>query len=172
MKSPLFVRTLSAEERRHLERGRRSRTAFMMRRCQILLASAAGQRPALIAQQVGCATQTVRNAIRAFNTQGVACLHEQSRRPKTVEPLLTGAKREQLRAILHQSPRQFGKPRSTWTLQLAAEVCVAEGVTPRLVSDETLRVALKRLGASWRRAKHWITSPDPAYARKKSNGTA
>jgi hypothetical protein len=99
-------------------------------------------------------------------------LHEQSRRPKTVEPLLTGAKREQLRAILHQSPRQFGKPRSTWTLQLAAEVCVAEGVTPRLVSDETLRVALTRLGTSWRRAKHWITSPDPAYARKKSNGTA
>jgi transposase len=172
MKPPLFVRTLTPEERRHLERGRRSRTAFMMRRCQILLASAAGHRPALIAQQVGCATQTVRNAIRAFNTQGVACLHEQSRRPKTVEPLLTGAKREQLRAILHQSPRQFGKPRSTWTLQLAAEVCVAEGVTPRLVSDETLRVALTRLGTSWRRAKHWITSPDPAYARKKSNGTA
>jgi transposase len=172
MKPPLFVRTLTPEERRHLERGRRSRTAFRMRRCQVVLASAAGQRPARIAQQVGCATQTVRNAIRAFNTQGMACLQEQSRRPKTVEPLFTEAKREQLRALLCQSPRQFGKPRSTWTLQLAAEVCMAEGVTPRLVSDETLRVALKRLGTSWRRAKHWITSPDPAYARKKSNGTA
>lgn len=172
MKSPLFVRTMTPEERRHLERGRRSRNAFMMRRCQIVLASAAGQRPALIAPQVGCATQTVRNAIRAFNNQGLACLQEQSRRPKTVEPVLTVEKRAQLRAILHQSPRQFGKPRSTWTLQLAAEVCVAEGVTPRLVSDETLRMALKRLGTSWRRAKHWITSPDPAYARKKSNGTA
>jgi transposase len=144
----------------------------MMRRCQIVLASAAGQRPARIAQQVGCATQTVRNAIRAFNTHGVACLQEQSRRPTTVEPVLTVGKREQLRTILHQSPRQFGKPRSTWTLQLAAEVCVAEGVTPRLVSDEALRMALKRLGTSWRRAKHWITSPDPAYARKKSHGTA
>jgi transposase len=172
MKSPLFVRTVTPEERRHLERGRRSRNAFMMRRCQILLASAAGQRAALIAQQVGCATQTVRNAIRAFNPHGVTCLHEQSRRPKTVEPVLTVEKREQLRALLHRSPRQFGRPRSAWTLQPAAEVCVAEGVTPRLVSDETLRTALKRLGARWRRARHWITSPDPAYARKKSNGTA
>src|SRR5262249_12923497 len=33
---------------------------------------------------------------------------------------------------------------------------------------EAIRVALKRLGIRWRRAKHWITSPDPAYARKKS----
>jgi transposase len=28
-------------------------------------------------------------------------------------------------------------------------------------------VALRRLGVTWKRAKHWITSPDPAYARKK-----
>lgn len=172
MKAPLVVRPMMADERRHVERRRRSRNALMMRRCQLVWAGAAGQRPARIAQPVGCATQTVRNAIRAFNTHGVACLHEQSRRPKTVEPVFTGAKREQLRTLLHRSPRQFGKPRRTWTLQLAAEVCVAEGVTPRLLRDETLRLALKRLGTSGRRAKHWITRPDPAYARKKSHGTA
>ena len=27
------------------------------------------------------------------------------------------------------------------------------------------------LGVSWKRAKHWITSPDPAYARKKNGAT-
>ena len=26
--------------------------------------------------------------------------------------------------------------------------------------------------AGWKRAKHWITSPDPAYARKKGRATA
>ena len=61
----------------------------------------------------------------------------------------------------------FGKPTSRWTLQLAAEVSFAQDLTPRLVSDETIRLALRRLGVSWKRAKHWITSPDPAYARKK-----
>src|SRR5262249_54139791 len=30
------------------------------------------------------------------------------------------------------------------------------------------RLLLKRLGISWKRAKDWITSPDPAYAAKKS----
>jgi hypothetical protein len=55
-----------------------------------------------------------------------------------------------------------------WTLALAAQVCYAQGITERLVSDETIRRALKRLKSNWKRAKHWITSPDPHYARKKS----
>jgi hypothetical protein len=55
---------------------------------------------------------------------------------------------------------------------LAAEVCWERGVTPSLVSIETIRQALKRLGVSWRRAKRWITSPDPHDALKKSAATA
>lgn len=73
---------------------------------------------------------------------------------------------------MHHSPRHFGKPRSQWTLELVAEVSFAEGLTGHVVSDETIRLALQRLGTNWQRAKHWITSPDPAYARKKSNATA
>ena len=57
-------------------------------------------------------------------------------------------------------------------MALAAEVCYAQGVTERLVSDETIRRALKRLETNWKRAKHWITSPDAHYARKKSGGIA
>ena len=30
------------------------------------------------------------------------------------------------------------------------------------------RQTIKRLDVSWKRAKHWITSPDPVYARKKT----
>ncbi len=47
-----------------------------------------------------------------------------------------------------------------------------EGVTPREVSSETIRTALKRLGITWRRAKHRITSPDPAYTQKNTVVTA
>jgi hypothetical protein len=35
------------------------------------------------------------------------------------------------------------------------------------MSDETIRRALQRLRTHGKRAKHWITSPDPSYARKK-----
>jgi len=74
--------------------------------------------------------------------------------------------------MLHQSPRAFAKPTSLWTLPLAAEVAFAEGLTPARVSGETMRATLVRLGIRWRRAKHWITSPDPEYAQKKANATA
>ena len=36
---------------------------------------------------------------------------------------------ERLRTLLHQSPRNFGKSTSLWTLALAAEVAYAEGLT-------------------------------------------
>ena len=39
-----------------------------------------------------------------------------------------------------------------------------------LTTGETIRVTLGRIGVRWQRAKHWITSPDPAYARKKGGG--
>jgi hypothetical protein len=79
---------------------------------------------------------------------------------------------EQIRALLHQSPRTFGKPTSVWTLELVAEVSFAEGITAERVSDETIRQAMGRLGVRWKRAKQWITSPDPEYARKKVRATA
>jgi hypothetical protein len=65
----------------------------------------------------------------------------------------------------------FGKRTSVWTLDLVAEVAFAEGLTPRQVSGEAIRLVLKRLGINWQRAKRWITSPDPAYGRKKSDET-
>ena len=167
----MCVRAFTPAERQQLTAGLHSSDAFTLRRSQILLASARGQRPATIARNLGCATQSVRNAIHAFDTHGLAALHAQLRRPKRTRLVLDAAKREQLQALLHQSPRTFGKPRSTWTLALAAEVCWEQGLTPYQVSIENIRQALKRLGVRWQRAKSWITSPDPQYARKKSVAT-
>jgi transposase len=70
---------------------------------------------------------------------------------------------------LHRSPRDFGLDTSVWTLSLAAQISFQQGLTPRLVSGESVRRALKRLGKSWKRAKHWITSPDPQYLLKKTH---
>jgi hypothetical protein len=65
---------------------------------------------------------------------------------------------EALRAVLHQSPRVYGKKTSVWTLVLAVQVCQELGLTEQQVSIETIGLALKRLGVGWRRAKDWITS--------------
>ena len=169
---PLFVRPLTDPERATLRRGLRSPNAFTRRRCQVLLASAAGQRPSQIAAALGCAVQTVRDALRAFAAGGLGCLRAKPKTPRTIHAAWPKERDEDLRALLHQSPRAFGQPTSLWTLSLAARVCHRKGWTQRPLSGEAIRLALKRLGVSGKRAKHWLTSPDPAYARKKRRGTS
>ena len=171
MRQPIFVRTLTAAERQQLVAGLRSADAFAVRRCQILLASAEGQGCARIACNLHCAVGTVHNAIHAFHRDRLACLQEKSSRPHSAHPFLDQRYTEPLTDLLHHSPRLAGKPVGIWTLNLVAEVCHAKGWTPRRLTGEAVRQALKRLGIRWRRAKHWITSPDPAYARKKNCAT-
>ena len=92
----------------------------MMRRCQILLASARGKSPPKIAQDLGCASQTVRNAIRAFDERGLDALTPGSSRPKHVYAAFDEEGAEALREMLHRSPREFGRESSLWTLEMAA----------------------------------------------------
>ena len=166
------MRPLSDEERERLAAGLRSSDAFVLRRCQILLASARGEWAPRIAENLGCDDQTVRNAIASFNESGLASLVKGSSAPHKTNRVLDPEQAERLKALLHQSPRLFDKPTSLWTLELAADVSFEQGITPRKVSGETIRQSLKRLGVGWRRAKNWITSPDPEYARKKGRAIA
>jgi transposase len=173
MRPPIFVRELTEQERSRLEAGLRSKEAFAVRRCQILLASDRGEWVPRIAEMLGCNDQTVRNVLRRFEQAGLdACLTRRSSRAHTIHAQVDAVGCEQIRALLHQSPRTFGKPTSVWTLELVAEVSFAEGITAERVSDETIRQAMGRLGVRWKRAKQWITSPDPEYARKKVRATA
>jgi hypothetical protein len=167
MRTPIFVRPLTDHERDALIAGLRSPEAFTLRRCQILLASARQERAAQIAHALACDDQTVRNAIHAFNQSGLAALMEGSSRPHRITAAFDAPAAARLRALVHQSPRAFNQPTSLWTLDLLAAVCFREGITNERVTGETIRVTLKRLGVCWQRAKGWITSPDPAYRRKK-----
>jgi transposase len=167
MRRPIFVRALSDEEREQIVAGLRSSDAFVLRRCQVLLASAQGKIARQIASDLACDGQTVRTAIKAFNARGTACLKHPSSRPKTIHAAFDATQAQKLRSLLQQSPRTFGKPTSLWTLPLAAEVSFAQGLTSDRVTGETIRATLARLGVRWKRAKEWISSPDPAYARKK-----
>ena len=168
MHPPIFVRELSGAERTQLETSLRAASAFTVRRAQIVLLSAAGRPPRAIAAGLCCAVQTVRNAIRAFNRRGLAALSAGSPRPRSAAPVLDQAKLERLHAILRQPPRAFGHARSTWTLALLAQVAHRRGLSTTALSQETIRRALRRLEVGWKRAKRWLTSPDPAYAPKKA----
>jgi transposase len=172
MKTPIFVRPFSEEEREHLREGLRSKDSFTMRRAQILLASSGGERAPKIAKNLGCASQTARDAINDFNERGLDSLRARSSRPRKTRDAFDEQSAEALREMLHRSPREFGRPSSLWTLAMAADVAFEEGLTEERVSGETIRATLSRvLGVRWMRAKRWITSPDPLYERKKGGAT-
>src|SRR5262249_19331654 len=135
MQTPLFVRPLTADERATLETGLRSPSAFTVRRCQILLASAEGQSTTTMARHLRCPDRPARTPLHGSPRRGLAAFQPQSSRPHTTSAFFTVGVWEALRALLHQSPRTFGKPTSRWPLALAAEVSFAAGLTPRLVSD-------------------------------------
>ena len=147
--------------------------ALVWRRCQILLARARGERAPRIAAHLGCDDQTVRDALHACTARGVRRLTKGSSRPHHPPPhAFPGERAEQVRALVQRRPRDFGHPSSLWTLDLAAEGSFAQGLTPRLVTGEAIRQTVLRLGMGWKRAKHGITSPDPADARKTGAATA
>src|ERR671930_362690 len=101
-KAPLFVRPPTAAERETLEDGLRSPDAFGLRRAQIILASAQGEKAGAIAPRVGFSGQAVRDVIHAFTAQGVAALHQRSRRNRIIYSSFDTAGAEAVRALLHQ----------------------------------------------------------------------
>jgi transposase len=169
MKHPIFVRTLSKDERERLEAGLRSKDTFTLRRSQMLLASSRGDEVPQIATNLGCGQQTVRDAIHDFNERGLDSLVAKSSRPRRTQAAFDEERAEPLREMLHRSPREFGRESSLWTLAMAAEVSFEEGLIEKRVCGETIRATLVRLlGVRWQRAKRWINSPDPLYERKKA----
>ena len=147
----------------------------MLRRSQILLLSDQKQPVREIAAVLGCSRQGVRNVLHRFNHRGMVVLERGSHRPQSgasAQPALDEAKRQQLAVLLEQSPRLWGKSSSLWTVALVAEVAYEQGLTSQQLGRESVRIALRRLGLNWKRAKQWIASPDPGYTRKKTDATA
>src|SRR3954464_13321843 len=111
MRPPMFVRELTKTERDRLEVGLHSKDVYVVRRCQILLASDRGEWVPRIAEMLGCDDQTVRNVIAEFEREGLhACLTRGSTRPRTIHAQVDAVATEQFRALRHQSPCTFGQP--------------------------------------------------------------
>ena len=168
MRPRIFVRELTREEQQSLSAGLRSSDAFVLRRCQILLASARGKAVPRIAQALSCDEQTVRHALHAFNQAGLSALQGGSSRPHHLPTVLREeVTAEMFKTVLHRPPRDFGFKTSLWTLALLVKQCVRLGWLGREVSIETMRQTLSRRRINWKRAKHCITSPDLLYQGKK-----
>ncbi len=169
MPKPLYVRELTTEEQERLRTGLRASSAFTVRRSQIVLMNSEEHLTARqIAARLRCSDQCVREALRAFEQEGLGFLQEKSHRKHHLQTKFSSAGLERLAGLVHESPRQYGYANSLWSLAQLAEVSFKEGLSSETVSHETVRQALKKLDIDWRRARQHITSPDPHYERKKA----
>jgi hypothetical protein len=111
MPKPLYVRELMAEEREQLRAGLRSSSAFTVRRSQILLMNSEERLTARqIAARLRCSDQCVREALHAFEQEGVGCLQAKSHRKHHLPTKFSPTGLERLAGLVHQSPRQYGMP--------------------------------------------------------------
>lgn len=101
---PIYVGKLSEEQTKTLKEGLRSPSAFMVRRCQILLKSAQGQNAKQIGQQLHCSDQAVRNVIRAYQQEGMACLQEKSHARHDQQATINELGGARLKEIMRLSP--------------------------------------------------------------------
>jgi hypothetical protein len=113
----------------------------------------------------------VRDALHAFEVEGVSCLHEKSRARHHPQATFDAAGRAWLKDVIRQSPRSFGYDSSLWTLELLAQLAHQQGYSQPQVTAETVGRALARDGIAWKRARKRINSPDANYAGKKSAAT-
>lgn len=114
-------------------------------------------------QQVGAmlpvSPYSVGQWYRAYQQGGWAALEIQAGRGRH-----SRIDAREVEEYVRQSPRQFGVPRTRWTLQdLAHTVPSLAGLRPSGVWQ-----ALRRLGISYKRAEPWLHSPDPDYAKKNA----
>jgi len=164
----MYGRPVRLKERQQLEAGLRSSEAFTLRRCQSLLVRARGQCPAQIARPLGSASPSVRHAIDAFHTRGLASLKPHSCWPRRTRVVIEGGNAEPWRTLLHERLRALGTPRSLWTLRLATEVCWEHGRTPYPVRIETICQALKGLGGAGGGPSVGAPAPIPPMPSKKT----
>lgn len=169
VKPPLFVRDLSPEEGHALDNAVRSKSDFTRRRAQILRFSRKRLSPPQIAEGLGLSSQAVRNAINDFHERGLESLERRPMGPKTPERPFDERTCACLVEIAHQSPRRFGKQRSTWSLPLLAEVAFEQGLSEHAVSREPVRQAIRQMGYSWKRAKRWIRNTRSKKAARASH---
>src|SRR3990172_6499563 len=118
----LYAREITEEERREINDGLRSASAFTVRRCQILLMSAdEGLKPRAIGERLRCSDQCVRDGLRAFEREGAESLAMKSRARQTSQATFDTNGRQWLAAVVKQSPRTFWYETNLLTLYFLSQ---------------------------------------------------
>lgn len=142
---------IAPEERKDLIRKmKRERKPSRRLRMHIVLLASDGFSPTQISRILYCSRTTVYAVVSRFVGEKGAAFFDRGRRgPK---PLLDGSAHERIeRLVEEESPAEHGWLRSRWSCKLLAYELLKERLL--VVSRESVRRALHRLGFRWRRPR-------------------
>ncbi len=159
---------------RHLAQSRLA-PAALSQRVRMIVRSWDGLRTRIIAEELRCHPQTVREHILRFNAEGVAGFLDRpgsGRRPRLAE-----ADRSTIISLVNSPPsgalvqlgeglaqvEAEGKGHARWSLDALTETVQARGV--QIARSQVRRIFLKE-GVRWRNVHSWAQSADPEFVPK------
>lgn len=160
----IYVRPLTDQEGRQVQRLLRARDAATYRHARVVLLSSQGKKVSAIMAAVGLSDRQVRKIVHRFVEQGISSLPR--RKAPGRQSLCDAKARTALVELLRRSPTEFGIESATWTGADLARVAQEQGIAPAL-SARTARREIQRAGHRWQQAKRW-SKQEPEYARKKA----
>ncbi len=140
----------------------REKRVRQWRRYRAVLLVAQGIAPAAAATMVGCSRASVYNWVAAWRTEGLAGVVEASH--VSPPPAHTASLETLLIERLGGDPQAHGHHATGWTVPLLHGEARDAGI---VVSEATVRRAVRRLGWRWKRPKYVLGRPDSQYAQKK-----
>jgi len=157
----IFVRPLTDDERRVLQRLARTEVGRVSERMHMVLLSGRGYGVPQIAAIFNCDEATVRTWLARFEADGVDGVRD---RPRSGRPRPADADaREAIGRILDQAPASCGGVAGYWTVaMLAAYLATVHGVA---LSRTTVRRAVRALDYRWRRPRHALRRDPEARAK-------
>jgi transposase len=156
--------TLEPKERVELaEAASKEKRVRNWRRIKAVELLAEGMSPEAVARALGCSRSSVYAWAKAWREMGLSGLREGSRSGR--KRSLEGRAELLLEGLLEEGdPQRRGYRSSGWTVPLLKSELAKAGY---VVSERTVRRALKRLGFRWKRPKYVLGRPDPDHESKK-----
>jgi transposase len=164
-----------AHQVRKLARSRHA-PADWIRRARMIVRSWDGLRTAIIAAELGCHPQTVRERVVRFNAAGLDGLGDRPGRGR--KRRLTEAEYSRVIALVATDPPgrlvrdETGalaaadeQAPAQWSLTALASAAQATGIQ---IARSQVRRVLVADGVRWRQPRSWATSTDPDFAPKGS----
>ncbi len=159
----LFVRHVTEIESSELEKALVSSFAFTRDRARIILLSMDGKHCSQIAEKIGCEERKVRNAIKAFDQQGLKALERG--KAQGAKPRFTKEQKAQMLMVASTEPKQLNLHFTTWSLSKLRAYVIEKQIVES-ISIEHLRQLLKTERIRLRKSRRRQYSNDPLFAKK------